>query len=359
MNYQTGEEIEKGLMDLTHWTGSESRLWSKALGEFSRRSGWRDFVFERPLRFGVLAAVAACLALAVVVPAFLPSLSGARERPSARRALELQKQAIATGSEMFRSAAGRPREAAAPSSVRTPDATATVESFARHVVRKSQIDLRAPDVRAVFSKVSFLVREADGEFVEESSMTGVGTDAQATLKLRVRADRISDVMNSLRGLGEVIGERSEGEDVTAQTIDLNARLRNEERVETELLHLLDSRQNAPLKDVLDLREKIGEVRREIERLTAQRDQISRLVALATVLVNIRSDQPEATPKPLSMTKYFFQNLRQAWDGGLTALADSIAWLVSVLVGGLVWWVGLLALALVARHAYRRHRSADE
>lgn len=53
-------------------------------------------------------------------------------------------------------------------------------------------------------------------------------------------------------------------------------------------------------------------------------------------------------------------MRHAWAGGLRFLADSLASLLSVLVGGLVWWALLIAGVLIVRHYVRaaeRRRAA--
>ena len=80
-------------------------------------------------------------------------------------------------------------------------------------------------------------------------------------------------------------------------VDLDARLRNERRVEQELLELLDSRDESPLEEILKLRGEIAKVRTQIERYTAQQDRLSRLVSLATVLIIIRPENIEQIEVP--------------------------------------------------------------
>jgi hypothetical protein len=222
----------------------------------------------------------------------------------------------------------------------------------RQIVRKATVELLTDDVRAVFLKAAMVLSEADGEYVQESSITGSGETAQANLVLRVAADRLSEVMNALRELGEVRSEQVTGQDVTAQVVDLEARLRNEQRVEAELLELLEKRNDAPLKEILELRNTLSDVRGEIERLTAQRQQLGRLVSLATVLVIIRTDESQERPADFSIATYFGDGVVQAWQKGLIFLADTFGVLLSVLVGGLIWWI-LLVLVFAAIWRYRR------
>ena len=168
------------------------------------------------------------------------------------------------------------------------------------------------------------------------------------------ADLLSEGLNQRGQLGEGRSEDSRGEDVTSQVVDLDARLRNEQRIETELLELLDKRDDAPLKEILELRNHINRVRQSIERLTAEQQRLGRLVSLASILVIIRAeDAPD--PKPASdLGKYFSENVGASWKGGLRFLSDTVANLLRVLVGGVIWWV-LLTVAILA--ITRHHRQA--
>jgi hypothetical protein len=223
----------------------------------------------------------------------------------------------------------------------------------RQVIRKATIELKAKDVRAVFLKASQLLSEARGEYVQDSSLTGEGVHTEGNLTLRVAANRLPEVLNELRQLGEVRSEKVTGEDVTGQVVDLEARLRNEQRVETELLTLLETRKNSPLKEILDLRASIAGVRQTIEQLIAQRDRLGRLVSLATVLVIIR---PTDAPPPVEagLWTHFESALRRAVNDGTRFLTNTVAGLLSVLIGGLIWWILLIVAILVVR-AYR-HRA---
>ena len=238
-----------------------------------------------------------------------------------------------------------PQIAAAPS-VNFPDAD-------RHVVRKATIELVSDDVPLVFVKCRQLISEAHGEFIEASTLTGSGATARGSLTLRIAVERLSDVLNLLRRLATVRAEETHGEDVTAQVVDLEARLRNERRVEAELLDLLEKRTDAPLKDILEMRRQINIVRESIERLTARSQQLDRLVSLASVLVIIRPFDAEEQETELGA--YFSDKLAASWTGGLRLLADTVSGGLRVFVGGLMWWLLLGAIFVTVRHHTRKDR----
>ncbi len=150
-------------------------------------------------------------------------------------------------------------------------------------------------------------------------------------------------------------EESRGEDVTSQVVDLEARLSNERRIEVELLELLERRDDAPLKDVLELRRQISAVRESVERLVAQQQRMSRLTELASVLVIIRPEAapPEEHEPATGLGAYFSDRINTSWTGGIRYLADSVAGGLQLLVGGLLWWLILVVVVMPARHYVRQ------
>ncbi|HVU64529.1 MAG TPA: hypothetical protein VHC70_11175, partial [Phycisphaerales bacterium] len=72
------------------------------------------------------------------------------------------------------------------------------------------------------------------------------------------------------------------------------------------------------------------------------------------LVILRPDDaPKPAPKQDSMLDSFTNEISTAWTSGLTMLTQTIAFLVRILIGGLVWWLLLFAAIAIARRAIRR------
>jgi hypothetical protein len=162
------------------------------------------------------------------------------------------------------------------------------------------------------------------------------------------------VLGQLRDLGIVVQESTRGEDVTDQAVDLDARIRNEQRVEKELAELLVMRKDSPLRDIMEVRDALGRIRENIERLTAQRDRLSRMVSLSTILVVIRHESAVRLPdtaKSEGLSAYFAKSIATAWRTATRVLADTVALIVTVLVGGAIWWIAVI-IAVVAALRWR-------
>lgn len=337
------DPLERALTALSAPASDDANLWQAALA--SRQPREPRFAWNRPLSMRQIAPYAAAALIVLVAGAVLmPALgkAGARVGPPATTAvavqsLQLASRVAADSTTTAGFAAPPPTTSAAPAAGSTP---------VRQVVRKATIDLRVADVRSAFAKVAIIPNEALGEFIEASSLTGDDPNVRATLTLRVVASRLSETLNQLRTLGVVTSEASTGQDVTDSIVDLEARIRNEERIEREILALLDRRADAPLNDILSVRNQLGEVRGRIESLKGQRERMGQLVSLATVVVSLQSDQSQPLTQENGIGAYFEQSIKRAWETSLRTLSDTAAFLIRFFVGGLVWWV-FLALVAVA------------
>ncbi|MCI0631068.1 MAG: DUF4349 domain-containing protein [Phycisphaerales bacterium] len=418
MSTQSRDPLEHQLAALTVWNDPDPQVWKRALDAASKQPVPKPPRIHRILNWPLPKVLAAMVALfllgTIAIAILLPSLGKARshvifehagpvnsssrtaqqalakfDTPSASIGFPWQAQQ-AQISDLDRSASWRivtdisgdtgsgggggglggggggagaafePTTAAprppAQASTSTLD---TAPGADRQIVRKASIELTTNDVRAAFLKAAHLISEANGEYVQDSTLTGSDKTAQANLTLRVAADRLPAILNELRSLGAVVNENTTGEDVTNQVVDLEARLRNEQRVETELLQLLEKRTDAPLKEILELRDHIASVRQQIEQLTAQRERLGRLVSLASILVIIRTKDgptPEV-PADQSLGEYFSASLAAAWRNGLLFLADTLAGTLRILIGGLFWWV-VLVVALLSLRNFLQRRAAE-
>ena len=382
-------QLEEQLTGLTAWEGPTPELWRQALSATTLGRKWgTPSVFRSQVSLRVVAGVAAA-AFLITVGVFTYASRSNREQPAllsgptaspASESLltESTGPVYAMVSPSKEEAAGGPlarsryavqagngegvgRRAAisgvehAPTPGTAGGQGRSDPAADRQVIRKATIELVTKDVRAAFLKATQLISEARGEYVQDSGLTGDPNRMEGNLTLRVAAERLSEVLNELRELGQVRAEKSGGEDVTTQVVDLEARLRNEQRVEAEMLQLLEKRQDAPLKEILELRNAISGVRQTIEQLTGQRERLSRLVSLATVLVIIRPADAPVPPPPADpgLGAYFIQVLGHAWRDGIVFLMNTVVVLLSILVGGAIWWVLLVVGILWGRAYYRR------
>ncbi len=230
----------------------------------------------------------------------------------------------------------------------------------RKVIRQAQLELEADDTRAAFDRIVALAETAGG-FVADATVHPVeGEEDQpmVTLTLRIPASELSATMTAIKGSVEKVVSESQGaQDVTAEYIDLEARLTNLEALEVELRALLAEVRQQPEADpekLLQVFNEISTVRGEIEQIKGQLNYLDDVVDLATLSIGL-SPTPAVVPivedtwEPVEVARDALRSL----VGGLQGVAD---WAISFALYTLPMLLLVIGIpGLIAFIGYRQWR----
>jgi hypothetical protein len=218
-----------------------------------------------------------------------------------------------------------------------PDSEPMAALDDRKIVQTATLKLQVDEVGASFEEVGRIATAAGG-FIASSNFALLGEDQVASLTIRVPAERYQSVLSEVRGLGaKVDSEGSNASDVTEEYTDLQSRLRNLEASETRLLELLGRAQN--INEVLQVQDRINNVRGEIERTLGRIALLDKLSDLATITVHLR---PVAAGTTLNGGGSTLGNaIDDAWADSLAFLEDVAAGVLTVVV--FAWWLPLAAI----------------
>lgn len=222
------------------------------------------------------------------------------------------------------------------------------------IVRTGQLDLQVADVAAAIRAAESAVIGIGG-YVSGSQRSGDPDNASASVMYRIPASRWTEALDALRKLGtKVLGEQTSSQEVTAQVVDLGARLANLRVTETALQGIMEKATKIP--DVLAVQEQLTGVRQQIEQLTAQKQTLENQAALGSLTVSF------SPPPAVAVTQ-----VREGWDPAreIDQAAAALVGLGQGLAGAAIWllivWVPILLaaglLALVAFVVVRRIRRA--
>jgi anti-sigma factor RsiW len=157
------------------------------------------------------------------------------------------------------------------------------------LVRTARMMITAADFDTARARFEAIVSGAGG-FMGNVSVSAA-TREQRTLSatVRVPGPALEKTLAALRTIGPVTSEALDAEDVTQQSVDLDARLVNARASESRLKMILEQR-TGRLSDVLDVEREISRVRGEIERMEAQRKDLDRRIQYASISVTISEEQ---------------------------------------------------------------------
>ncbi len=167
----------------------------------------------------------------------------------------------------------------------------------RMIIRRTYMRVVVEDTDAMLARLQAVLSQYGG-YVSDLNRWLDDEQPWATVTLRIPAENLEAALGIIReGAIVVESETSSGEDVTEEYVDLNARLRNLEATETEMLELLAEvrRNRGSADEILKIYSRITELRSEIESLKGRSQYLERMTALATVTIEIR---PRQQPGPV-------------------------------------------------------------
>ncbi len=208
----------------------------------------------------------------------------------------------------------------------------------RNVTVSAYLKLQVSDVNSAQSKLSQIALKYDG-YVQSSSIYEGG----GYVTLRIPAERLEDALKDIRSLGKVEIEQKNVEDVTEQVLDVETRLKSLKATESRLMDLLNKAES--VKDIIEIEDKLSQVRQQIEWLEAMRRNLQTMINYATVNVELKKEGYVPPEEDL---------LAKIWEDSRKALIGSI---YIVVVGASFLAIPLLLLASIY-FAYRlRKRSS--
>ena len=153
----------------------------------------------------------------------------------------------------------------------------------RQIIATAELTIAAESVERAVIRARSIAADLGG-FVEQLSSAGGAEPPRADLTLRVPQPQFFPALERLESLGEVQFRTLGQEDVTAQHIDLSARLKSAMREEQSLLALLE--RSGSVAEILAVERELARVRAEVERWQGQRNFLERRVELASIRLTL-------------------------------------------------------------------------
>jgi hypothetical protein len=213
-------------------------------------------------------------------------------------------------------------------------------SSVRLAVQRGHFDETVDEARSIAAGL--------GGFVVSSSASQGSAErlVRGTLVLRIPAKSYAEAMKSLAGLGRVEGRRENGQDVSQEYVDLRARIRQLQAVESQLLELLD--RTDTVGEALAVQQQLSQVQLDLEQARGRLQYLGDQVAFSTISLELH-ERVLAVPK--SGGGRF--GIVDAWSKAAAGFLAVLGWTFVVLATGAPL-VLLLAVALfLARVAFHK------
>ncbi len=227
------------------------------------------------------------------------------------------------------------------------------ETAGRQVIYRASISLHVDSFAKTDEKIATLVKDSGGYISQSGEDRSYGMQRGGRWTVRVPVDKFFAFLESVGQLGITERRDVQSQDVYEEFVDVEARLKNKQALESRLLELVAKRGDE-IKDVLALETELSRVREEIERMQGRLRYLNDRVTLTSVEITAseRTDYqpPQATLAARVRSTFWLSidNLRQFAEELVIALTGIAPWAV---VGAVL----LLPLAALIRHYWRRWR----
>jgi hypothetical protein len=213
-------------------------------------------------------------------------------------------------------------------------------SSVRLSVQRGRFDETVDEARSIAAGLA-------GFVVSSSASQGSAQRlVRGTLVLRIPARNYAEAMKALASLGRVEARRENGQDVSQEYVDLRARTRQLQAVESQLLELLD-RANTVVA-ALAVQQQLSQVQLDLEQTRGRLQYLDDQVAFSTISLDMHE---RVLPVTTSGGDRF--GIVDAWSKAAAGFLAVLGWTFVVLATAAPL-VLILAVALfLARVAFRK------
>ena len=214
------------------------------------------------------------------------------------------------------------------------------------------MDVEVTDVGSSSIKAATLAEGVGGQLFSQQTNLG-GERPTSTIVFKVPPGKVGSLLESLRGIGKVLTETKQAEDVTAQYVDVESRITAARDSVARVRSFLDKTQ-----DVAQLAGMESELTRrqsELEQLLGQQRVLDAHTALATVtLTLVPAPKAADVVKPKTSKK---PTIGGALRSGGTALVQ-VATAIAIVGAFLQPWLPVIAAFALAVWFVRRRSFAN-
>lgn len=253
-----------------------------------------------------------------------------------------------------------------PAAAATSNSGVTLDILAqRKVIRNANLNVEVDDFYSSYGNLQAMIAgigyvsetniHRDFYYFEEERRTRV----TGIITLRVDASRFDDILNDIKGLGEVIDDRIYSTDVTDQFYDTEGRLKI---LKIEYAYLEEYMKS--LKDpdsIFKTRMRMTELQTEIEQLTGTLNKWTDLVELSTIYIQMTEKYPE---EMIKTKQTYWDRLKESLGSSLTGIVEALGNVLIFIIDAIptlviLGLIGLLGYWIVRRFILKRKAPPQE
>jgi hypothetical protein len=196
----------------------------------------------------------------------------------------------------------------------------------RMIIRSGTMSIEVDSYDETEAKIKGIVNNFNGYLTNSTSKLDASGKKQGSITIRVGSDKFDAMIADLSKVGKVMNQNISGKDVTEEYMDADARLKTQRELESRLLKLLEEK-TARLTDVVEVEQKLANVRENIEKTEGRMRYLKDQASFSTLTVSVY----EPSLLNTSTGGGFFYELGQAVKKGLSGFTSVLAGIITVFI----------------------------
>lgn len=212
----------------------------------------------------------------------------------------------------------------------------------RKIVKTAVLSIKTNDYDAFITGIKQKIEQYNG-YVEKSQEYNYDnkTNRNASMTVKIPADKLEGFIEELSAMGTLTSKTIGSDDITNSYIDVESRIKALETEQEALLGLMEKAES--LADVIDLQDRLSDVRADLEALKALKQSYDEMVAYSEIAIDIREVE-----RVVESDNTFFGEAKEKLMNNIYDLADSLRELAINLIASLPYIaiVGVAAAVVV-------------
>ena len=235
----------------------------------------------------------------------------------------------------------------------------------RKIVYSVNTSLQTKDLDGALELIKTNLNNCGG-YIQSEELTNNGSISSkyqhrnAYLSVRVPSQNLENFLSGLENENlYTISLYKDSQDYSEAYYDKETRIANLRIQETRLLELLESASD--IKTMLEIEERLSNIRYEIESLTKDMNIIDSKVAYSSVTIRLSEvvDYDTIPEEPISFFEEIKEAIKESWDDFVDGCQDFVIWLIYAFPTLLIWAIIIVVICIISRRVRKKRRMKKE
>jgi hypothetical protein len=221
----------------------------------------------------------------------------------------------------------------------------------RMIIKTGTMNLETEKYDETINQINDYVKKAGGFITNSSSQVNASGKKQGAITIRITSDKYDMMIKDMSNFGKVLNSQINGNDVTSEYIDLQARMTTQAELEKRLLSLLNEK-TAKLVDVVEVEEKLSSVRQNIEQSQGRMKYLKNQSDFSTLTVSVYEPSLMIT----SSGGGFFYEIERGFSKGLKGFTEVLSGMITFFIALMPVVILILILTYIAVLIYKKSKA---